>query len=74
MVGVFVMRERECVCVPYLKFMSIPVCEFQLVYGGKVPEKTFANPSAPIHLLGASAGCNDLDGLCLDPIYTRTSR
>ena len=38
------------------------------VFNGEVHEKTYSNPTAPIHIISASAGCNDLDGLCLDPI------
>ena len=38
------------------------------VYNETVMAKNYSDPKAPVHIISGAAGCNELDGLCLDPI------
>ena len=38
------------------------------VYDFNVTQKDYNQPKAPIHLITGAAGCNESDGLCLNPI------
>ena len=41
---------------------------FWPMHRGHVTAKNYENPTAPVHIISGAAGCNDFDGLCLDPI------
>jgi hypothetical protein len=38
------------------------------VYNETVMAKNYSDPRAPVHIISGAAGCNELDGICLDPI------
>ena len=38
------------------------------MYNYNVTQKNYVNAKAPIHLITGAAGCNESDGLCLNPI------
>ena len=37
-------------------------------YSNNFTHLDYVNPNAPIHLITGAAGCNESDGLCLNPI------
>ncbi|XP_029186649.2 acid phosphatase type 7-like isoform X1 [Acropora millepora] len=38
------------------------------VFNGTVTDHSYNNPKAPIHLISGAAGCNEILGICLDPM------
>ncbi|XP_070536666.1 acid phosphatase type 7-like [Ptychodera flava] len=38
------------------------------VYKDKVFTTNYSNPRAPIHIISGSAGCNEFDGVCVNPM------
>ena len=38
------------------------------VYNETVTGKNYINPRAPVHIISGAAGCNEILGICLDPI------
>ncbi|XP_067052534.1 acid phosphatase type 7-like isoform X3 [Acropora muricata] len=38
------------------------------VFNGTVTDHSYNNPKAPIHLISGAAGCNEVLGICLDPM------
>ena len=39
------------------------------VYQEKVYGYDYINPKAPIHLVTGMAGCNEADGVCVNPMW-----
>ena len=39
------------------------------VYNETVTQKDYVNPRAPVHIVAGTAGCNEADGICVDPIF-----
>lgn len=38
------------------------------VYNGTVIARNYTNPKAPVHIISGAAGCNEADGLCVNPM------
>eukprot|EP00057_Strongylocentrotus_purpuratus_P016056 XP_011670530.1 PREDICTED: iron/zinc purple acid phosphatase-like protein isoform X1 [Strongylocentrotus purpuratus] len=41
---------------------------FWPMYRGEVTAKHYKNPVAPVHVISGAAGCNEFDGVCVNPI------